>query len=106
MKKSGIETATRKIAGTSGKGPYMAREIMQGSKCMSSKSGALKSAQGKMSSAQGTNGQSKNNNMDKNTGGYKIGSGCRTFKKEGYNLAGPVSGSPRHATQPKGHKSQ
>jgi len=34
-KKSGIVKATNNIAGLAGKGPYMAREIMAGSKCMS-----------------------------------------------------------------------
>lgn len=78
----------------------------EGGKRMSGSQGALKSAQGKMSSAHGTNGQSKNNNMDKNTGGYRIGSGTRTFKDQAYPMAGPNKPYPKHAGQPSGHKSK
>lgn len=59
---------------------------------------------GKMSSAHGCNGQSKNNNMDKNTGGNRIGAGTRTFHKNGIKQYSGVKGDTRHANQPK-HKS-
>jgi len=74
-------------------------------KCMSSKSSGM-SGTGKMSSAHGTNGQSKNNNMNQNTGGDRIGSNCRTFKHEAYPVAGPAKPYPKHAGQPGGHKSK
>lgn len=74
-----------------------------GSKCMSSKRTGL-TGSGKVSSAHGTNGQSKDNNMDRNSGGYRIGSGTRTFKKESYPIAGPTKPYPKHAGQPSGHK--
>lgn len=59
---------------------------------------------GKMSSAHGTTGQSKDNNMNRNTGGYRIGSDCPTFKHEGYKTAGYSGGATKHASQPSGHK--
>lgn len=74
------------------------------SKCMSGKQGALKSGQGKMSSAHGTNGQSTNNNMSKNSGGYRIGADCPTFGSSNYRQAGPGKSATTHAKQPSGKK--
>jgi hypothetical protein len=73
-------------------------------KCMSGAKGPLKANQGKMSSAHGQQGQSKNNNMSHNTGGYRIGEGTRTFKSGDYCIAGPNKPYPRHGSQPSGHK--
>ncbi len=106
-KKSSIQSATHKITGIAGKGPYMAREVMTGSKGMSrAHPGLDKATPHKMCTAHGTNGQSRDHNMGNLTGGYLIGKGCRTFKPESYRLAGPPSGNPKHASQPSGHKSK
>jgi hypothetical protein len=86
--------------GGSGKGAF----TYGAGKCMSGSQGALKSNQGSMSSAHGQQGKSKNNNMSHNTGGYRIGSGTRTFSPESYRQAGPKGSYPRHASQPSGHK--
>lgn len=88
--------------GNGGKGAF--RYEGAGTKCMSSSKGPLKSAQGKMSSAHGTTGQSKNNNMDHNTGGYRIGSGTRTFHHNGIKQHSGVKGDTQQASQPSGHK--
>jgi hypothetical protein len=56
-------------------------------KSMSGKKTGM-SGTGKMSCAHGTNGQSKDNNMNRTTGGDMLGVGCRTFKKAPYKLAG------------------
>ena len=85
-----------------GKGPFTYEGA--GRKCMSSSKGALKSAQGKMSCSHGQHGGSKSNNMTQNTGGYRIGSGTRTFGEGTYKQAGPKGNYPSHADQPAGHK--
>ncbi len=84
------------------KGPYKYSEI-SGSKCMSSSKGALTKAQGKMSGAHGVVPKNSKTNMDYNTGGYRIGAGCRTFRS---GLLGPAGGGhgAGHASQPRGHK--
>jgi len=87
------------------KGPFKATEVFTGSKGMSPSKGALKSAQGKMSSAHGVVPKNSNTNMDKNTGGYRIGSGTRTFRSGLLPAAAPGHGAG-HAGQPKGHKSK
>lgn len=73
-----------------------------GSKCMSGSRTGL-SGKGKMSNAHGTNGQSKDNNMSRNTGGYRIGSNCRTFKSGLPSQPTQARGYPTHADQPSGH---
>lgn len=61
---------------------------------------------GKMSGAHGTTGQSRDNNMDRTTGGYMIGAGTRTFHKNGIKQYSGEKGGPKHADQPSGHKSK
>ena len=75
-----------------------------GYKCMSTSKGSLKAAQGRMSGAHGTNGQSKDNNMSKTTGGYLIGKGTPTFERESYVRGGHKSFG--QAKQPSGHKTK
>jgi len=86
------------------KGPFKATEVFAGSKGLSCKAGALTSARGKMSCAHGVVPKNSNTNMDKNTGGYRIGAGTRTFRSGLLPAAAPGHGAG-HAKQPKGHKS-
>lgn len=74
-------------------------------KCMSGKRTGM-SGSGKMSSAHGTTGQSKDNNMNRTTGGYMIGSDCRTFKKNGIRQFSGEKGGPKHVTATGVHKSK
>jgi hypothetical protein len=99
---SSVTKSTNYIAGVSGKGPYLYREAA-GAKPMSRKEFPMGGDHGKdvqagwakqtknMSGKHGQHGKSTNNNMSHMTGGYLIGKGCRTFKKESYRLAGPKS---------------
>lgn len=82
------------------KGPFKLRV----DKTMSGKKTGL-TGSGKMSSAHGCTGQSKDNNMTRTTGGYMIGKGVPTFKKNGIRQFSGVKGDTRHATPQKGHKS-
>lgn len=135
-KKSSIVKATNSIAPTGGCGPFMAREIMHGSKPMSRKHGKIDTKGGSAGGASGSvvkttnhiagikgkgplmasqimdrerpmcreKGVVKpraNNNMDINSGGYRIGSGVRTFRRGLLGPAGPASFGQKK--QPGGH---
>lgn len=82
-------SVTNRIGGESGKGPLHQREVM-GSR--------------RMSSAHGTNGQSKDNNMNRNLGNH-VGKDCPGFRR---GIPGeaharhPIAG---HEVPPKGNKS-
>jgi len=85
-----VVKATNHIAGTPGKGPFRASEVMSGDRPMNRSHGVVP--------------KNRNTNMDVNTGGYRIGAGCRTFRR---GLLGPQGGGQGagHKTQSKGHKS-
>lgn len=82
-----IIKATNHISGIKGKGAYSAAEIMTRERCMVGTKGVVKPR--------------ANNNMDINSGGYRIGKDCRTFGK---GLLGPAGPKPfGHKKQTQGH---
>lgn len=83
------DMVTKSIAGESGKGPLTPREVIGSSK--------------RMSCSHGVTVKNNNTNMDKNTGGYRIGAGCRTFRHGLLPQQGGGEGAGHHG-QPAGHK--
>lgn len=84
------------------KGPFKARDVMSGSRCMPTNRPNM-SGKGSMSSAHGTNSGNPTKGMFHAQD--RIGSGTRSFKSNlTSTTGGDKSGSTRHAKQPRGHK--
>ena len=82
------------------KGPFKARDVLSGSKCMPSNRPNM-SGKGKMSGAHGTNSGNPTKGMFHGEG--RVGAGTRSFKNILTSTpGGDKSASTRHASQPKG----